>query len=145
MTNNHIFSKVTIKVLKMIFFCCSIYFLLMGFGLIFYPYLLLKSTVGAEVNPTIIGMLRGAGGSILPYSLLYIIVAKNPLKQKWGLYIIGLANSIAIILDLGSVIMNEYKLGYAMIDVPVEVISLAGVLFILIKIRFLKEDSERSF
>jgi hypothetical protein len=50
----------------------------MGVGLIFLPRFFIKGFSEVDINPIIIGMLRGAGGSILPYSLLYIMIALNP-------------------------------------------------------------------
>ena len=132
-------------VFRLIFYCCAIYFLLLGIGLVFFPYLLVKGTAGVNVSPTIIGMLRGAGGSLLPYSLLYFMIARKPFIRKWALNIIALANIVAIILDFGSVLMDEYKFSYAMIDVPIEVLSLGGILIILTKIRSMeKKESKKS-
>ncbi len=124
------YSNSSFIVPKIIFFICAIYFFLMGAGLIFLPHVLLKGFSEVDVNPTIIGMLRGAGGSIIPYSLLYILIAFNPIKRMWALYIILTANVIAIILDLISVIIGEYQLSYAMIDVPIEMLSIIGIFII---------------
>jgi len=135
MQNNQFLSSPSLMLFRLIFYCCAIYFLLLGIGLVFFPYLLVKGTAGIDVNPTIIGMLRGAGGSLLPYSLLYFMIARKPFIRKWALNIIALANIVAIILDFSSVIMNEYQLSYAMIDVPFEVLSLGGILIIRTKTR----------
>jgi len=124
-------SNTSFLVFKVIFFFCSFYFLLMGTGLIFLPRLLLNNLSEPDINPAIIGILRGAGGSILPYSLLYIIIALNPLKRKWGLYIIFIANVIAIVLDITSVVIGEYMLSNAMMDIPFEVLSILGIFIIL--------------
>lgn len=145
MQNDQLLSGISLTVFRSIFYCCAIYFLLMGIGLVFFPYLLVKGVADVEVNPTIIGMLRGAGGSILPYSLLYVMIARKPYTRKWALYIVALANIIAIILDFSSVIMNEYQLSYAMIDVPIEVISLVGIFIILTKIRSVEKKEIESF
>jgi hypothetical protein len=61
---------------------------------------------------------------------LYILIALDPYNRQWALYIIFLANVIAIILDFGSVILGEYKLSYAMIDVPFEMMSITGIVLI---------------
>lgn len=114
----------------------------MGIGLVLFPHFLVKGIAGVEVNHTIIGMLRGSGGAIIPYSLIYIFTAKDPISRKWGLYVIALANIMAIILDIGSVLLDEYKLNYAMIDLPVEVVSLAGILIIWMWIRNLHQKEE---
>ena len=106
----------------------------MGAGLIFLPHFLIKSFSEVGVNPIIIGMLRGAGGSILPYSLLYIMIALNPFKGLWALYVIFLANVIAVTLDIGSIILEEYKLSYALIDIPIEILSILGIVIIWLKL-----------
>ncbi len=124
------YSNHSFIVSKIIFFICSFYFILMGVGLIFIPHILLKDFLEVDVNPTIIGILRGAGGSIIPYSLLYIMIAFNPIKRMWALYIIFTANVIAIILDLISVIIGEYQLSYAMMDIPIEMLSIIGIVII---------------
>jgi len=113
----------------------------MGASLIFIPRFLLRSFSNVDVNPTIIGMLRGAGGSIIPYSLLYILIALNPYKQQWALYFILLANTVAILLDLGSVVLGEYKFSYAMIDLPFEIISITGIVIIWIIIRITRKQT----
>ena len=121
-------------IFRIIFYCCSVYFLMMGIGLVLFPRFLIEGVSGADVNPTITGMLRGSGGAIIPYSLLYYLTAQKPTSRKWGLFVIALANVIAIILDISSVLLNEYQIRYALIDLPVEVMSLIGISIILIKI-----------
>jgi hypothetical protein len=116
----------------------------MSIGLVFFPHIILRGTLGSNVNPTLLGILRGAGGSILPYSLLYFMTARRPFKLIWAFYIIALANIIAIILDFSSVIMDEYKFSNAMIDVPFEVISLIGILLFWKNFRFIKKEEEKS-
>jgi hypothetical protein len=123
----------TFKMAKVIFFICAIYFLLMGAGLIFLPRFLIKSSSEVAVNPIIIGMLRGAGGSIIPYSLLYIMIAFKPFRRQWALYIIFLANVTAIVLDIVSILLGEYKLSFAMIDLPIEIMSILGIAIICLK------------
>ena len=123
-------NNTSMVVFKIIFFICAIYFFIMGAALIFIPQLLIKGVSGDYVNPTIIGILRGAGGSIIPYSLLYVLIALNPLKRMWALYIIFTANVTAIVLDIGSVIIGEYKLSYAMYDIPIEILSIIGIIII---------------
>ena len=110
---------------RIIFYLCAMYFFLMGVALIAVPHLVTR--VAGTQSPTILGMLRGAGGSIVPYSLLYVIAAKSPHQRLWALYIIALANSIAIALDLISVFLGEYLLRYAMLDIPIEVLSLFAI------------------
>ena len=73
-------------------------------------------------------MLRGAGGSIIPYSIMYILIAAKPLEYRWLAYIIVFANIIAIILDYTSVFLKEYLLIYALYDVPFELLSLVTII-----------------
>ncbi len=122
-------------VFRSIFYFCAVYFFLMGFSLIFFPVFITKGFSNNEINPTIIGMLRGAGGSIIPYSLLYIMIANKPFERKWALYIILTANLIAICLDSTSILFSEYKISNAMIDLPVELISISGIIIIWMKIK----------
>jgi len=122
-------------VFRSIFYFCAFYFFLMGFSLIFFPVFITKGFSNNEINPTIIGMLRGAGGSIIPYSLLYIMIANKPFERKWALYIILTANLIAICLDSASILFSEYKISSAMIDLPVELISISGIIIIWMKIK----------
>jgi hypothetical protein len=117
-------------IFRIIFYGCSVYFFLMGIGLILFPHFLVRGVGGMDVSPAIIGMLRGSGGAVVPYALLYFLIAKDPVSRRWGLSVIAVANFIAIILDVGSVLMNEYRLSYAMIDLPVEILSLLGILII---------------
>lgn len=140
---NRIQSGYSLTIFRIIFYCCSIYFFIMGIGLALFPQFLVKGVAGVDVNPTIIGMLRGSGGAIIPYSLLYFLIAQNPISRKWGLSIIALANIVAIILDISSVLLDEYQLSYAMIDLPVEVLSLIGISIVWIKIR--KENLNRAY
>jgi hypothetical protein len=81
-------------------------------------------------------MLRGSGGSIIPYSLLYLIAAMSPLKRRWAIIVIALANIAAIILDFLSVFLGEYLMSYAMFDVPIELLSLLMMFLALIKFSY---------
>jgi len=124
-------------VFRSIFYFCALYFFLMGLSLIFFPVFITKGLSNSEINPAIIGMLRGAGGSIVPYSLLYIMIANKPFERKWAIYIILTANIIAICLDTVSILFSEYKISNAMIDLPVELISITGIIIIWMKIKAL--------
>lgn len=135
MQEDQIQSGYSLTVFRILFYFCAIYFLMMGIGLVLFPQFLVKGVAGVDVSPTIIGMLRGSGGAIIPYSLLYFFTLQKPVSRFWGLKVIALANVIAIVLDVSSVLVNEYKLSYAMIDIPVEVASLIGISIIWIKIR----------
>ena len=131
---NRLESGASLIIFRIIFYICSVYFFLMGLGLILFPHFLVKGVGGTEVSPVIIGMLRGSGGAILPYALLYYLTLKKPHSRSWGLAVIALANIIAILLDLGSVILGEYQLSYALMDLPVELLSLTGIILFRIKI-----------
>jgi hypothetical protein len=103
--------------------------------LIFLPEFLIKGFSNSENNPIIIGMIRGAGGSIIPYTLLYILIARNPINRQWALGVIILANVIAIFLDFGSLLTGEYKFIYLMFDVPIELLSITGIIILWVKIK----------
>ena len=118
------------RIIKTVFVFCALYFFLMGASLIFIPEFLTNGFNDTTINPTIIGMLRGAGGSIIPYSILYIFLALDPYRKLWALYIILVANTLAIILDLGSVLFGEYNILNAMIDIPIELISILGIILV---------------
>jgi hypothetical protein len=120
---------------RIVFYLCSVYFLLMGAGMVLFPHLLVRGVAGTEVSPAIIGMLRGSGGAVIPYALIYFLVAKEPRTRRWGLWIIATANVLAIILDTGSVLLEEYTLGYALIDLPVELLSLIAIIVIWVALR----------
>ena len=123
------------EIIKIIFYLCAIYFLLMGSSLIFLPNFLIRSLTDSEINPAIIGMLRGAGGSIIPYSLLYLLIAGSPYKREWALGIIFLANILAICLDIASLLIEEYRFSYAMIDLPFELVSISCIIVAWFNIR----------
>lgn len=124
-SNNNI-QKRNLVIFRIVFYFLAFYFFLMGLMLALFPQILTK--IAGEQHPIILGMLRGAGGSIIPYSLLYIFIAAKPLKRRWAAYIIAFANVIAIILDFASVFLKEYLLSYAMIDVPLEFVSLITII-----------------
>jgi|WetSurMetagenome_2_1015567.scaffolds.fasta_scaffold725206_1 hypothetical protein len=103
------------------------YFFLMGAFLIIFPQLLLEK-LGQPVTPAVVGILRGAGGATIPYTLLYILLAAKPAKCHWAGYVILLANGLAIILDLNSLFLAEYTIMQSLIDLPVEIMSLVVIL-----------------
>lgn len=145
MTVKEISKKSTVpRIFKIIFYFCAVYFLLMGSALIFFPEFLIRRFSETEINPVILGMLRGAGGSILPYSLLYILITLNPVNRQWALSLILLANVIAVFLDLGSILLGEYKLSYALIDMPVELISIIGIVIIWSNIKINNRNKSRT-
>jgi hypothetical protein len=120
-----------LSVFRIVCYFCALYFLVMGFALILFPALITR--IAGPQDPVILGMLRGAGGSIIPYSLLYIFVARSPLTRRWAVVVIAVANIAAIILDFLSVYLHEYRLSYAMFDVPIEVLSLLLMILLLVK------------
>jgi len=122
-------------VFRIVFYFCAVYFLLMGAGMVLFPRILVKGVAGTEVSPAIIGMLRGSGGAVIPYALIYFLVAKDPRTRRWGLWVIATANVLAIILDTGSVLLDEYTMGYALIDLPVELLSLIAISVISIALK----------
>lgn len=121
-----------INVFRIICYICAIYFLAMGLALMIFPAFI--SRIAGTQDPIILGMLRGAGGSIIPYSLLYIFVARYPLNKRWAVIVIAMANIVAIVLDFLSVYLGEYRLSYAMIDIPIEVISILMMVLFLVKL-----------
>ena len=103
----------------------------MGLVLMLFPAFITR--IAGSQDPIILGMLRGAGGSIVPYSLLYIFVARSPLTRRWAVMVIAAANIIAIVLDFVSVYLSEYRLSYTMFDVPIEALSLLLMILLLVK------------
>jgi hypothetical protein len=104
---------------------CAFFFLAMGILLVGFPEIATRAA--GEQSPVVHGMLRGAGGSLLPYCLLYVLVAADPVSRRWGVVVIALGNAVAITLDLLSVHLGEYRLAWAMFDLPVETVSLAAM------------------
>ena len=107
---------------RVVCYICVVYFLVMAFALMLFPAIITR--IAGPQDPVILGMLRGAGGSIIPYSLLYLLAAMSPHKRRGVLIVIAVANIVAVILDFLSVFLGEYLLSYAMIDVPIELLSL---------------------
>jgi len=119
--------KSVLYAFRIVLFFMAFYFFAMGLMLVLFPQVLTR--VAGEQHGITLGMLRGAGGSIIPYSFMYILVAIKPLEARWIAIIIGCANVLAIILDFTSVILKEYQISYAMIDVPFELISLFIIVY----------------
>lgn len=115
-----------IKLFRLVLSFMAFYFFVMGLMLLIFPQMLTKSA-GAQ-HPIILGMLRGAGGSIIPYSLFYIYVVLKPFERRWAAFILAIANIIAMFCDLYSVFVGEYLLIYAMIDFPFEMVSFLMIL-----------------
>ena len=127
-----------LTVFRAVCYICALYFLAMGLALMLFPAFITR--IAGPQNPVILGMLRGAGGSIIPYSLLYIYVARSPLTRRWAVTVIAVANTAAVVLDMLSVYLGEYRLSYAMLDVPIEVLSL--LLMVLLLVRFVDHGPE---
>jgi hypothetical protein len=106
---------------RIILYICAVYFLLMGVMLIFFPQVVTKNA-GVQ-HPLVLGILRGAGGSVIISAIFYILIALKPYERRWAAYVIALANILAVALDLISVSLGEYTLSHAMIDIPIEVVS----------------------
>jgi hypothetical protein len=103
------------------------YFLLMGAFLVFFPELLL-GRLGQPATPAVVGILRGAGGATMPYALLYLLLAAKPAERRWAGDVLVVANGLAILLDLLSVLLAEYTPMQSLLDLPVEVLSLVTIL-----------------
>lgn len=123
--------RILLLVFRIVCYLCALYFLAMGLALMLFPAFI--TTVAGPQNPVILGMLRGAGGSIIPYSLLYVLVARSPCTRRWAAIVIAVANALAIVLDSLSVFLGEYRLSYAMLDIPVEALSLLVMVLVLMK------------
>ena len=74
-------------------------------------------------NPIILGILRGAGGSVIISLIWYILIAQKPFERRLIAFVIAFANVLALVMDLISVAIGEYSLSHAMIDIPVELLS----------------------
>lgn len=116
---------------RVVCYVCALYFLAMGLGLMLFPAFIAR--IAGPQNPIILGVLRGAGGSIVPYALLYLLLARSPLTRRWAATVIAVANTAAIVLDIASVYLGEYRWSYALIDIPVEALSLLLTVLFLIK------------
>lgn len=121
----------TMILFRTVCYLCAFYFFFMGLSLILFPEFI--SRIAGPQDPIILGMLRGAGGSIIPYALLYIFVASSAHNKRWAVIVIAVANFVAIILDFLSVYLGEYLMSYAMIDVPIEVLSLLVMVLFLVR------------
>ena len=115
---------------RVVCYVCALYFLAMGLALMLFPGFICR--IAGPQDPIILGMLRGAGGSIIPYALLYVLVARSPLTRRWAVVVIAVANIAAIALDSISVYLGEYRLAHAMFDIPVEVLSLLLMILLLV-------------
>jgi hypothetical protein len=118
--------KVFLLLFRSIFSICAIFFSLMGILMMVFPELVTKNA-GVQ-HPLILGMLRGTGGMIIGSTLFYIMVAIKPFERKWAAVIIAIGNILAILLDLVSVHLGEYQFSHAMIDIPIEMLSLLTIL-----------------
>jgi len=136
--------KVYLFLFRTIFCICSIFFFLMGILMMIFPELVTKNA-GVQ-HPLILGMLRGTGGMIIGSTIFYILVAIKPFERKWAAVIIAFGNILAVLLDLISVILGEFQMSHAMIDIPIEMLSfLTIVLFYSIfKIKEIDENGDHA-
>lgn len=113
--------KAILFLFRVIFFICAVYFFLMGIMMMIFPEIVTRNA--GEQSPLILGILRGTGGMIIGSTLFYILIAVKPFERRWAALIIAFANILATSLDLVSVQLGEYKISYAMIDIPIEILS----------------------
>lgn len=113
--------KSSLFLFRIVLYIGAVYFLLMGAMLIFFPQVVTKSA-GVQ-HPLVLGILRGAGGSVIIFPIFYVLIAMKPSERRWAAYVIVFANIFAVALDLISVSLGEYALSHAMLDIPIEVVS----------------------
>jgi hypothetical protein len=118
-------SRSALLIFRSIFFLCALYFLLMGMMMMLAPELVTKG-VGVQ-HPRVMGILRGIGGSILGSTVFYVLIALRPFERRWAAIVVACANVLAIVLDLVSVHLGEFTLDHAMIDIPVETLSVLTI------------------
>jgi hypothetical protein len=106
---------------QIVLFFLAFCFFAMGLTMVLFPQVLTRAA--GEPHAVILGMLRGAGGSIIPYSFMYVWVAVQPFEGRRFAFVIACANALAIILDFTSVLLKEYQVSHAMIDAPLELLS----------------------
>jgi hypothetical protein len=113
--------KSILLLFRIIFFICAIYFFLLGMMMIIFPELVTKNA--GEQHPLVLGILRGSGGAVIISTIFYVLIAMKPFERRWVAFIIAFANLLAIVLDFISVLLGEYTLSHAMIDIPIETLS----------------------
>lgn len=118
-------SQIGLVVFRIIFSVCAIYFFLMGILMMVFPELVTKNA--GPQQPMILGLLRGSGGMIIGSTLFYIFIAIKPFERRWAAFIAAFGNIVAISLDLVSVTLGEFQLNHAMIDIPIELLSLLTI------------------
>jgi hypothetical protein len=131
--------KVILLIFRSIICICAIFFFLMGIVMTVFPELVTKNA-GVQ-HPLILGMLRGTGGMIIGTTLFYVLVAIKPFERKWAAIIIAFGNILAILLDLVSVHLGEYQFSHAMIDIPIEMLSLLTIVLFYSIFRIKYSDS----
>ena len=124
MLDVHVSPK-ALLVFRMAIYLCAFYFLLMGMMMMIFPELVARN-VGA-LHPRMLGILRGVGGSILGSTVFYILIALKPFERRWAAIIIACANILAITLDVISVRLGEYTISNAMMDIPIETLSVLTI------------------
>jgi hypothetical protein len=117
--------KFALLIFRTIFYLCAIYFFLMGILMMIFPELVTKNA-GVQ-HPMILGIVRGIGGSILGSTIFYILIALKPFERRWAAFIVAFGNILAIALDVISVHLGEYTRDHAMIDIPIETLSVVTI------------------
>jgi hypothetical protein len=117
--------KIILFLFRIVFYICAVYFFLLGMMMIIFPELVTRNA--GEQHPLVLGILRGSGGSVIISTIFYILIAIKPFERRWVAFIIAFANLLAIVLDFISVFLGEYTLSYAMIDIPLESLSLLTI------------------
>jgi len=133
--------KIALFLFRLIFSLCAIYFFLMGILMMVFPELATKNA-GAQ-HPMILGMIRGSGGMIIGSTLFYIFIAIKPFERRWAAFIAAFGNVLAIVLDVLSVSLGEYQTNHAMIDIPVESVSLLIIVLFYSLVRRSGVDKKR--
>jgi hypothetical protein len=117
--------KFALLIFRTIFYLCAIYFFLMGILMMIFPELVTKNA-GVQ-HPMRLGIVRGIGGSILGSTIFYILIALKPFERRWAAFIVAFGNILAIALDVISVHLGEYTRDHAMIDIPIETLSVVTI------------------
>ena len=136
--------KVFLFLFRTIFCICAIFFFLMGIMMMIFPELVTRNA-GVQ-HPLILGMLRGTGGMIIGSTLFYILVAIKPFERKWAAIIIAFGNILAILLDLVSVQLGEFKISHAMIDIPIEMLSFLTIVifYSIFRIKYIEGNIDHA-
>lgn len=112
---------------------CAIYLTITGFMLIVAPEKLIPDEMNAEeVTGTVFPLMRTTGALILPLAILYIFVGLKHFTQKWALLVIIAANIFIISTRAFSWFSGEKLMTYAILDIPIQMISLAAAFYLFV-------------